>query len=80
MSVPRNALQATKPFVDPVTHKKIVFIDNQNTTSMPQHFYMDSLEQCMGGNLTSEQAFNLQQYKAEMEAEDAQRQEAAGRM
>lgn len=74
------ALQATKPFIDPVTHKKIVFIDNHNTTSMPQHFNMDSIEQCMGGSLTSEQAFNLQQYRAEMEAEDAQRQEAAGRM
>lgn len=47
---------------------------------MPQHFHMESIEQCMGGSLTSEQAFDLQRYKAEMEAEDAQRLEAAGRM
>ncbi|KAL3148387.1 hypothetical protein ABBQ38_013843 [Trebouxia sp. C0009 RCD-2024] len=72
--------KATKPFIDPVTHKKIVFIDHQDTTSMPQHFHMESIEQCMGGSLTSEQAFNLQSYKAEMEAEDARRLEAAGRM
>ena len=38
---------------------------------------MESIEQCMGGNLTSEQAFNLQHYRAEMEAEDATRHEAA---
>ena len=72
------AVQATKPFIDPVTHKKIVFIDNQNTTSMPQHFHMESIEQCMGGSLTPEQAFSLRQYRAEMEAEDARRHEAAG--
>lgn len=29
----------------------------------------------MGGDLTSEQAFNLQHYRAEMEAEDLRRQE-----
>ena len=74
------AVQATKPFIDPVTHKKIVFIDNQNTTAMPQHFHMESIEQCMGGSLTAEQAFNPQHYRAEMEAEDTRRHEAAGRM
>ena len=73
------AVQATKPFIDPVTHKKIVFIDNRNIMAMPQHFHMESIEQCMGGSLTSEQAFNLQRYRAEMEAEDAQRHEAASR-
>lgn len=74
------AVQATKPFIDPVTHKKIVFIDNQNTTAMPQHFHMECIEQCMGGRLPSDQAFNLQHYRAEMEAEDMRRHEAAGRM
>ena len=72
-------MQATKPFIDPVTHNKIVFIDNQNTTSMPQHFHMESIEQCMGGSLTSEQAYSLQHYRAEMEGEDARRHEAADR-
>ena len=44
---------------------------------MPQHFHMESIEQCMGGDLTSEQTFNLQHYRAEMEAEDARRHEDA---
>ena len=73
-------LQATKPFIDPVTHKKIVFIDNHDTTSMPKHFHMESIEQCMGGNLSSEQAFNLHHSRSEMEIEDAQRHAAVGAM
>ncbi|DBB13651.1 hypothetical protein WJX82_000784 [Trebouxia sp. C0006] len=66
--------KATKPFIDPVTHKKIVFVDVGNTTAMPEHFHMESLEQCMGGSLTSEQVFSLDRYRAEMMSEDAQQQ------
>ena len=69
-------MQATKPFIDPVTHKKILFIDASNTTTMPEHFHMESLEQCMGGSLSSSQVFNLDHYRAEMTAEDARQQQA----
>ena len=69
-------VQATKPFIDPVTHKKIVFVDAHDTTSMPEHFHMESLEQCMGGSLSLEQVFNLNHYRAEMMSEDAQQQQA----
>lgn len=68
--------KATKPFIDPVTHKKIVFVDAHDTTSMPEHFHMESLEQCMGGSLSSEQVFSLNHYRAEMMSEDAQQQQA----
>ena len=69
-------LQASKPFIDPVTHKKILFIDKDNTTTMPEHFHMESIEQCMGGSLSSSQGFNLDHYRAEMTAEDARQQQS----
>ena len=75
-SLPMFVMQATKPFIDPVTHKKILFIDANNTTTMPEHFHMESLEQCMGGSLSSSQVFNLDHYRAEMTAEDARQQQA----
>lgn len=68
--------KATKPFIDPVTHKKIVFVDTNNTAIMSQYFHMDHLEQCMGGILTSEQVFSLDRYRTEMISEDMQQQQA----
>lgn len=65
-------MQATKPFIDPVTHKKIVFVDAHDTQTMPQLFYLDHLEECMGGSLPSEQVFSLEKYRAEMLHEDAE--------
>ena len=67
-SLPMFVMQATKPFIDPVTHKKILFIDANNTTTMPEHFHMESL--------SSSQVFNLDHYRAEMTAEDARQQQA----
>ena len=37
---------------------------------------MESLEQCMGGSLSSEQVFSLNHHRAEMMSEDAQQQQA----
>ena len=59
-----------------MTHKKIVFVDTHDTTFMPEHFHMESLEQCMGGSLSSEQVFSLNHHRAEMMSEDAQQQQA----
>lgn len=65
-------VQAVRPFIDPVTHKKIVFVDANDKQTMPELFYLDHLEQCMGGSLPSEQVFNLDKYRAEMLREDAE--------
>lgn len=67
-------MQAVRPFIDPVTHKKIVFVDTKDTQIMQDLFYLDHLEQCMGGSLPSEQVFNLEKYRAEMLREDAEQE------
>lgn len=71
-------VQVTKPLIDPVTHKKIVFVDASDRDTMAVHFYLDSLEQCMGGSLTSDEVFNLNKYRDEMTREDAEQDAKLG--
>jgi polyribonucleotide 5'-hydroxyl-kinase len=67
--------RATKPFIDPVTHKKIAFINpgESGREVMAQHFDMSQIEQCMGGELPNGKAFDLDKYAAQMQLEDQAR-------
>eukprot|EP00878_Enallax_costatus_P038091 GHUV01043242.1.p1 GENE.GHUV01043242.1~~GHUV01043242.1.p1 ORF type:complete len:239 (+),score=55.01 GHUV01043242.1:696-1412(+) len=64
--------KAVGPFIDPVTKKKIAFIDKgpQEASELAERFNLDHIEACMGGN-HKDMLFNLQQYRQRMEAEDA---------
>lgn len=53
-------MQATRPFIDPITFKKIVFVDGSSAAIMDQKFDMTKMEACLGG--TSEWTFNLASY------------------
>ena len=59
-------MQATKPFIDPVTFRKIVFVDKGRTGDafMSEKFPMTQMEKCLGGS--SDWAFSLEKYAQEM--------------
>ena len=58
--------QATKPFIDPVTNKKISFVEKgpKGAELMAQMFDVDQLEQCLGGR--SSWQFDFEAYSVEM--------------
>lgn len=59
-------VQATKPFIDPVTFRKIVFVDKGHAGDalMSEKFPMAQMEKCLGGS--SDWAFSLERYAQEM--------------
>lgn len=65
--------KACSPFIDPVTYKKIHFVERgpSGQQTMEDFFHMDSLEKCMGG--TSATSFDFDAYEKQQLAEDAQR-------
>ena len=67
-----HMLQACKPFVDPVTKNKILFLDKSAASQklMAEKFDPAQLEECLGGSLPASDAFNMQTYGARMQASD----------
>ena len=61
------------PFIDPVTYKKIVFLDKgaKGQEAMGKHFDMDRLESAFGGKGPA--AFSLEEFAARMRKIDARR-------
>ena len=61
----RSVLQATRPFIDPITFKKIVFVDSSSAALMDQKFDMTKMEACLGG--TGGWTFDLASYARQMQ-------------
>lgn len=62
------------PFIDHVTHKKIMFVnkgDKAEAQLMGQHFELDQLEPCMGGT-GSDSIFSVQEYRLRCLKEDVE--------
>ena len=58
-------LQATKPFIDPVTNRKIHFVEGaQQAALMAEKFDMDHMEECLGGRNPA--PFDFEAFGAEM--------------
>ena len=60
----RIGTQACKPFVDPITKNKILFLDKSAASKklMAEKFDLAQLEECLGGSLPASDAFNMQTY------------------
>jgi hypothetical protein len=59
--------QATSPFIDPVTKKKIAFVDKgpREALEMSERFELHTLDTHLGGSLKSN-LFDLEQYAQRM--------------
>eukprot|EP00775_Hariotina_reticulata_P009392 gene9392-9555_t len=64
--------RAVSPFIDPVTKKKIAFVDRgrHEEVEMLERFHLEHIESCMGGQLKAP-LFNLEDYRERMQVEDA---------
>jgi polyribonucleotide 5'-hydroxyl-kinase len=64
--------RAVGPWIDPVTKKKIAFVDKGKgeAAQMAEWFNMEHIEACMGGSYPRD-LFVLPEYRARMQAEDA---------
>ena len=64
--------QACRPFVDPITKQKILFLDKSAASQklMAEKFDTIQLEECLGGSLPASDAFSMQTYGPRMQASD----------
>lgn len=64
--------KAVSPFIDPITKKKIAFVDKgpKESAEMSARFELSTLERSLGGNLKSP-LFDLETYGQRMKVEDA---------
>lgn len=62
-------MQATSPFIDPVTHKKIFFCDKgeKGDATMARFFRMDQMDECLGG--TGPSQFDRETYEKQQQQE-----------
>lgn len=69
------------PFIDPVTKKKVLFVDRSaNEAQLLQEWFdLAHLETCMSGTHPG-QLFELGQYRYRMEQEDAQVLQLIGKL
>ncbi|KAK9843107.1 hypothetical protein WJX74_007090 [Apatococcus lobatus] len=70
--------KACKPFVDPITKNKILFLDKSAGSQklMAEKFDLAQLEECLGGSLPASEAFNMQTYGSCMQEEEMKRSQA----
>eukprot|EP00879_Flechtneria_rotunda_P003493 GHRR01003723.1.p1 GENE.GHRR01003723.1~~GHRR01003723.1.p1 ORF type:complete len:296 (+),score=96.30 GHRR01003723.1:372-1259(+) len=64
--------KAVSPFIDPITKKKITFVEkgSQEATVMSERFDLHHVEACMGGYYSGD-LFKLDEYRRRMQVEDA---------
>lgn len=65
--------KAVKPFIDPVTAKKLVFVDSvpKHSYLMQERFDMESMEECVGGKIKG-YLFQVDSYGQRLSAIDSQ--------
>ncbi|GAB4822310.1 hypothetical protein N2152v2_009356 [Parachlorella kessleri] len=66
--------RAVWPFIDPVTYKKVVFVNKKSPEGlMGSYFHLEGLDAALGGTATLQDIFSWQQYAAQMADRDSQR-------
>lgn len=65
--------RAVSPFIDPVTHKKLVFLNKKAAAAghLADHFDLQHLDDTLGGAVPLAQAFNIAQLEQRYRAADA---------
>jgi polyribonucleotide 5'-hydroxyl-kinase len=66
--------KAIRPFVDPVTREKLVFLhsveDSENSAEMKKYFDLNMLDACIGGTLPEGEMIPVDSFRAKMIAAD----------